>query len=85
MTLEEAIKILEETLYDEKTPKDYIEAVKMGKESLINHKDIIQELKKIKVEIYREWEKQSEIIGNGMLLASEIIEEKISELKGEQK
>ena len=44
-----------------------------------------EELKKIKTEIYREWEKQSEIIGNGMLLASEIIENEISALKGKPK
>lgn len=45
---------------------------------------IIEELEKIKAEIYREWRKQSEIVGNGMLLASEIINKHISELKGEQ-
>lgn len=38
MTNKEAIKILKETLYDEKTPKDYLEAVKMGRESLENQK-----------------------------------------------
>lgn len=35
---EEAIKILKDTLYDEKTPTDYLEAVKMGREALENQK-----------------------------------------------
>ena len=38
MEREEAIKILEDTLYDEKTPTDYLEAVKMGREALENQK-----------------------------------------------
>ena len=38
MTKEEAIKILKDTLYDEKTPTDYLEAVKMGIEALENQK-----------------------------------------------
>lgn len=38
ITREEAIKILKDTLYDEKTPTDYLEAVKMGRESLENQK-----------------------------------------------
>ena len=38
MNREEAIKILKDTLYDEKTPTDYLEAVKMGREALENQK-----------------------------------------------
>ena len=38
MNNEEAIKILKDTLYDEKTPTDYLEAVKMGREALENQK-----------------------------------------------
>ena len=38
MDREEAIKILKDTLYDEKTPTDYLEAVKMGREALENQK-----------------------------------------------
>lgn len=38
LTKEEAIKILKDTLYDEKTPTDYLEAVKMGREALENQK-----------------------------------------------
>ena len=38
LTREEAIKILKDTLYDEKTPNDYIKAVKMARESLENQK-----------------------------------------------
>ena len=52
MTNEEAIKTLKETLYDEKTSKNYLEAVRMARESLENQKtgywircDILQEFK----------------------------------------
>lgn len=38
MTNEEAIKTLKETLYDEKTSKNYLEAVRMARESLENQK-----------------------------------------------
>lgn len=38
MTNQEAIKILKDTLYDEKTPTDYLEAVRMGREALENQK-----------------------------------------------
>ena len=38
MNNQEAIKILKDTLYDEKTPTDYLEAVKMGREALENQK-----------------------------------------------
>lgn len=38
MNREEAIKILKDTLYDEKTPTDYLEAVRMGREALENQK-----------------------------------------------
>lgn len=36
MSREEAIKILKDTLYDEKTPNNYIQAVRMGREALEN-------------------------------------------------
>jgi len=38
ITREEAIKILKDTLYDEKTPTDYLKAVRMGREALENQK-----------------------------------------------
>lgn len=38
ITREEAIKILKDTLYDERTPNNYIQAVRMGREALENQK-----------------------------------------------
>ena len=38
VTREEAIKILKDTLYDERTPNNYIQAVRMGREALENQK-----------------------------------------------
>lgn len=38
ITREEAIKILKDTLYDERTPNKYIQAVRMGREALVNQK-----------------------------------------------
>lgn len=38
ITREEAIKILKNTLYDERTPNNYIQAVRMGRKALENQK-----------------------------------------------
>ena len=38
MNREEAIKILKDTLYDERTPSNYLQAVKMGRQALENQK-----------------------------------------------
>lgn len=38
MNNQEAIKILKDTLYDERTPNNYIQAVRMGREALENQK-----------------------------------------------
>ena len=38
ITREDAIKILKDTLYDERTPNNYIQAVRMGREALENQK-----------------------------------------------
>lgn len=44
ITREEAIKILKDTLYDERTPNNYIQAVRMGREALENQKTMQVEL-----------------------------------------
>lgn len=38
MTREEAIEILKDTLYDERTPNNYIQAVRIAREALENQK-----------------------------------------------
>ena len=88
MNREEAIKILKDTLYDEKTPTDYLEAVKMGREALENQKSVIEELEMM-------WEKiralpdinpdypMDKTIHISRYEVQEIVYERISELKGE--
>ncbi len=51
LTREGAIKILKDTLYDEKTPTDYLKAVKMARESLESQKSGVEKIEKIKTKI----------------------------------
>ena len=64
MNREEAIKILKDTLYDERTPNNYIQAVRMGREALENQKSIQEKLDGIIKEI--EAIKDIEVINGGL-------------------
>ena len=64
ITREEAIKILKDTLYDERTPNNYIQAVRMGREALENQKSLQEKLEDIIKEI--EAIKDFEVINGGL-------------------
>ena len=78
ITREEAIKILKDTLYDERTPNNYIQAVRMGREALENQASLQTELEKINTEFLAKCPNT-----NARAICMGIVNNHIKELKGE--